>query len=72
MAPQVEQCGGGGGLSLCCLWITSPTWSRVFHGRPQGLRVSGGSTCAAIGREYTFPSCSGGISGGGAGTASLY
>ena len=72
MAPQVEQCGGGRGLSFCCRWITSPAWSRVFRGRLQGLRVSGGSTCAAIGRGYLFLCCSGGISGGGAGAASLY
>ena len=74
MAPQVEQCGGGRKLLFCCLCITSPTRSRAFRGRPQGLRVSGGSTKTAIGRRVPCPKCSGWISGGGAGpgAASLY
>jgi len=67
MAPQVEQDGRGQGLLFCCLCITSPTQSRAFRGRPRGLRVTRGSTWAAIGRRFPCRSCSGRMSGGGAG-----
>ena len=49
MAPQGEQCGGRPGIIVLLPLNNSPTRNRAFRGRPRVLRVSSGSTCAAIG-----------------------